>query len=73
MLASLKELKKRIQRITANEFLKIIVRRLFPLILYKRYYLYKDENLINYPLKPKLEQTQFIHFTKYWKKMKSTF
>jgi hypothetical protein len=67
MLTSLKEIKKKIQRKTATEFLKIIVQRLFPLILYKRYYLYKDENLINYHLKPKLEQTQFIHFTKYSK------
>ena len=47
MFTSLKELKKRIQGKNANELRQIIVNRLFPLILYKKYYLYKDENLKN--------------------------
>jgi len=67
MFTSLKELKKRIQGKNANELRQIIVKLLFPLILYKKYYLYKNENLINYYLRPKLEQTQFIHFINYSK------
>ena len=65
MLASLKKYKKRFQEKSTRDILEVISKRLFPLFVYKEYFLYEEENLVDYQLKPKLEQTRLIHFLEF--------
>ena len=65
MLSFLNDFLEKVRVKSTNEILKYISKRLFPLLGYKEYYLYEEDNLLNYELKPKLERAKFLHFSDY--------
>jgi len=60
----IKRLSTKLRDEGAKEVMKIIISRLFPLIIYETYYLYENRN-DHYNLQPKLKQTEIIYFYKY--------
>ena len=63
----LKRLKKKFQDKNIKKILENIYKKFTPLFLYKEYFLYEEDNLSYYKLKPKLDQAQFIFFSDYQK------
>jgi len=63
----LKRFKKKFQDKSIKKILEIIYKKFTPLFVYKEYFLYEEDNLPYYKLKPKLDQAQFIFFSDYQK------